>query len=140
MYRVSQAAMRSYTRQPPQASRFSRHSLISIPSQRVVALVSRSVMVCSLLVQKVREQNRVQPATGEWGSLFVIIRSQDQQCDVEKAVPWQSLTLTSYSDDSSRNISQRSLASRKMNPWTWTHPAGSLKSLRKISMKTLLMS
>jgi hypothetical protein len=89
MYRVSQAAMRSYTRQPPQASRFSRHSLISIPSQRVVALVSRSVMVCSLLVPKVREQNRVQPATGEWESLFVIIRSQDQQCDVEKAVPWQ---------------------------------------------------
>ena len=66
MYHVSQAATRSYTRQPPQASRFSHHNLISTLSQQAVALVSRSAMACSLLDPKVREQIRVQPATGEW--------------------------------------------------------------------------
>ena len=66
MYHVFPAAMRLYTRQPPRASRFNRHSLISIPSQPVVALVSRSGTVCSLLGPKVQEQNLVLLATGEW--------------------------------------------------------------------------
>ena len=65
MYLGFPAATKLYTKQPPQVSRFNHHSSISTQSQLVVALVSRSATVCSLLGQRVREQNRVRPATGE---------------------------------------------------------------------------
>jgi len=61
---VFPAATKSCTRQPPQASRFNHHSSISTQSQLVVALVSRSATVCSLLGRRVQEQNQVRPATG----------------------------------------------------------------------------
>jgi Hydantoinase/oxoprolinase/Hydantoinase/oxoprolinase N-terminal region len=65
MYHVSPVAMRLYMKQAPQASLFNRHNLISTPSQLVVAPVSRSAMVCSLLGPKVRVQSLVPLATGE---------------------------------------------------------------------------
>jgi hypothetical protein len=77
MYHVFPAAMRSYTRQPPQASRFNRHNLISILSLLVVALVSRSATVCSLLGPKAQVQNLALPATGEWISLFLAERNRN---------------------------------------------------------------
>ena len=54
-----------------QVSRFNHHNLISILSQLVVALVSRSETVCSFLGPKAQEQNLVLHATGEWRYLFL---------------------------------------------------------------------
>jgi hypothetical protein len=64
-YHAFPAATKSCMRQLPQASRFNHHNSISTPSQLAEALVSRSATVCSLLGQRVQEQNQVRPATGE---------------------------------------------------------------------------
>ena len=73
---VFPAATKSCTRLPPQASRFNRHSSISTQSRLVVALVSRSATVCSLLGQKVQGQNQVRRATGERNLCPQVIRGR----------------------------------------------------------------
>jgi hypothetical protein len=65
MYHVFPAATRSCMKLLPQALQSNHRSLISTLLQLVVALVSRSAMVYSLLDPKVQEQNRVRPVTGE---------------------------------------------------------------------------
>ena len=89
MYRVSPAGTKSCMRRPLQASPFNHHNSISTLSRLVVALASRSAMVCSLLGRRVQAQNQARHATGKRNFRPQADLRHDSLCDIERVARWQ---------------------------------------------------